>query len=105
MLALTETAAEVVDSIVSNESLPETAGLRITSEHSASESNSEGPVRDLRLAVVEEPESGDELVAGTQIYVEPGETADLLNDKVLDADVSGDEVQFTLLQQAGSDSG
>jgi iron-sulfur cluster assembly protein len=105
MLALTETAAEVVDSIVSNESLPETAGLRITIDNAASDSNSEGPVRDLRLAVVEEPESGDELIDGAQIYVEPGETAELLDDKVLDADVSGNEVRFTLLQQAGPDSG
>jgi hypothetical protein len=32
MLALTPTAAEVVESIVSNENLPDTAGLRITSE-------------------------------------------------------------------------
>jgi iron-sulfur cluster assembly protein len=105
MLALTPTAAEVVESIVSNEELPETAGLRITSEESPAASNSEGPLRDLRLAVVEEPESGDELIEGAQIYVEPGETAELLEDKVLDADVSGSEVRFSLLQQTSPDSG
>ena len=51
--------------------------------------------------MVEEPETGDELVEGTQIYVEPGETADLLEDKVLDAEVSGNEVRFSLIQQGG----
>jgi iron-sulfur cluster assembly protein len=105
MLALTPTATEVVESIVSNDELPETAGLRITSEENPAAGNSHGPRRDLRLAIVEEPETGDELIEGTQIYVEPGETADLLDDKVLDAEVSGEEVRFSLLQQEGSDPG
>jgi len=105
MLALTPTAAEVVESIVTNDELPETAGLRITSEENPAAGNSHGPRRDLRLAIVEEPEPTDELIEGTQIYVEPGETAELLEDKVLDADVSGEEVRFSLLQQDGSDTG
>ena len=45
------------------------------------------------------------MIEGAQIYVEPGETAELLDDKVLDADVSGNEVRFSLLQQTGPDSG
>jgi iron-sulfur cluster assembly protein len=105
MLALTPTATEVVESIVSNDELPETAGLRITSEENPAAGNTHGPRRDLRLAIVEEPQTGDELIEGTQIYVEPGETADLLDDKVLDAEVSGEEVRFSLLQQEGSDPG
>ena len=106
MLALTPTAAEVVDSIVANQDLPETAGLRITSEQSSPPAaDTDTPQRDLRLAVVEQPEAGDELVEGTQIYVEPGETAELLNDKVLDAEVSGNEVRFSLGQQGGPEQG
>jgi iron-sulfur cluster assembly protein len=104
MLALTPTAAEVVESIVSNEKLPETAGLRITSEESNVGANSDGPQRDLRLAVVEEPAPDDEQIEGAQIYVESGETAEMLDDKVLDADVSGQEVRFSLLRQASADS-
>ncbi|MGH2962932.1 MAG: Fe-S cluster assembly protein HesB [Solirubrobacterales bacterium] len=103
MLALTPTAAEVVDTIVSQEELPETAGLRITSEEAQAAENSDGSQRDLRLAVVEEPQSGDELVDGTQVYLEPGPTAELLEDKVLDAKVDGSEVRFTLLEQAAPD--
>jgi iron-sulfur cluster assembly protein len=103
LLALTPTAAEVVDSIVSQQEVPETAGLRITSEETGSlgADNGSGPHRDLRLSVVDEPESEDELVEGAQIYVEPGETAELLEDKVLDAEVEGSEVRFTLMPQAG----
>jgi iron-sulfur cluster assembly protein len=103
MLALTPTAAEVVESIVSNEDLPETAGLRITSSTSDIGGNSEGPQRDLRLAVVEEPESDDEQIEGAQIFVESGPTAEMLDDKVLDADVTGDEVRFSLLNKASTD--
>jgi len=106
MLALTPTAAEVVDSIVSNENLPETGGLRITSEQSsAEEADTDPPQRDLHLAVVEQPETGDELVEGTHIYVEPGETAELLDDKVLDAEVKGNEVQFRFMYQGGPEQG
>jgi Fe-S cluster assembly iron-binding protein IscA len=106
MLALTPTAAEVVDSIVSQQELPDTAGLRITSEEGgAPAEDSAGSQRDLRLAVVEQPEAGDALVAGTQVYVEPGETAELLEDKVLDAEVEGNEVRFSIAQQAGPDGG
>ncbi|MGH2994268.1 MAG: Fe-S cluster assembly protein HesB [Solirubrobacterales bacterium] len=104
MLALTPTAAEVVDTIVSQEELPDTAGLRITSEEAKAAENSDGSQRDLRLAVVEEPETGDELVDGTQVYLEPGPTAELLEDKILDAKVDGSEVRFTLFQQDAPDT-
>jgi hypothetical protein len=105
MLALTPVAAEVVDTIVSQSELPATAGLRITSEEGNAGDNSDGAQRDLRLAVVDEPESGDELVDGAQIYLEPGATADLLEDKVLDAQVDGSEVRFTLLEQGEPEPG
>ena len=105
MLALTPTAAEVVDSIVSQQELPDTAGLRITSEEGEAAADGSGSQRDLRLSVVEQPEVGDALVEGSQVYVEPGETADMLDDKVLDAEVEGNEVRFSIAQQAGPDAG
>jgi hypothetical protein len=99
MLALTPTAVEVVDSIVSNGELPETAGIRITSEQTQSGLNGDSPQRDLRISVVAVPASGEELVEGAQIYVEPGETARLLDDKVLDVELDDEEVRFSLLRQ------
>lgn len=105
MLALTPNAAEVVDSIVSHEDLPDTAGLRITTEESQAEQDSGESKRDLRLSVVEQPESGDEVVEGARIFVEPGATAELLEDKVLDADVQGNEVRFSLMAQGGPEPG
>jgi len=106
MLALTPTAAEVVDSMTSHEDLPETAGLRITSEESEGAGDAEGPrQRDLNLAVVDKPESDDEQIDGAQVYVEAGETAELLEDKLLDADIEGNEVRFSLAQQAGPEAG
>jgi iron-sulfur cluster assembly protein len=101
MLSLTPTAAEVVNAIVSQEGLPDTAGVRITSEQGPASTNGSSPGHDIRLAVVESPEVDDEVVEGAPIYVESGETAELLEDKVLDADLQGEEVRFRLMPQAG----
>jgi Fe-S cluster assembly iron-binding protein IscA len=100
MLALTPTAAEVVNAIVSQEGLPRTAGVRLTIDHAGSRSNGAGPGRDIRLSVVEEPEADDEVVEGAPLYIEPGPTAEMLDDKVLDADIRGQEIQFRLVNQA-----
>jgi iron-sulfur cluster assembly protein len=106
MLSLTPSAAEVVDEIVAQEELPETAGLRITSENSGGmeTTNGNGPQRGLRLSVVAEPELDDEQIDGAQIYVESGETAEMLDDKVLDAEFEGSEVRFTLTHQGGPEA-
>jgi iron-sulfur cluster assembly protein len=98
VLALTPNAAEAVDSIVSQPGLPENAGLRISMDRV--EDDSGNPRTDLHLSVVEEPESGDELLEGFQIYVESGSTAEFLEDKLLDAEIAGNEIQFSLQQQA-----
>jgi hypothetical protein len=99
MLALTPSAAEMVNAIVTQGDLPVTAGVRITSEAVEARTNGAGSPRDVRLSVVDEPEAGDEVVDGAPVYVEPGPTADLLDDKVLDAELSGEEVQFRLVGQ------
>jgi Fe-S cluster assembly iron-binding protein IscA len=100
MLSLTPTAAEVVEAIVGQEEdLPETAGMRITSEASGPSANGSGPQRDVRFSVVEAPRAEDEVVEGARVYVESGETAELLDDKVLDADLSGEDVRFRLVPQ------
>ncbi|TMK68890.1 MAG: HesB/YadR/YfhF-family protein [Actinobacteria bacterium] len=99
MLAITEDAAAAIDSIVASSGLPQGAGLRITQEVNT---ESEGKARtDLRLSLVESAEEGDEVLEGTQIFLEP-EAAGFLDNKLLDADVDGEQVRFSLDVQAES---
>ena len=99
MLAITEDAAAAIDSIVASRGLPQGAGLRITQEVNT---ESEGKARtDLRLSPVESAEEGDVVLEGTQVFLEP-ETAEFLDNKLLDADVEGEEVRFSLDVQAES---
>ena len=102
MLAITEDAATAIDSIVTSSGLPQGAGLRITQELNP-QSGQEGRT-DLRLSVVESAEEGDEVLEDVQIFLEP-EAADFLDNKLLDADVDGDEVRFSLDIQAESQQG
>jgi iron-sulfur cluster assembly protein len=99
VLAITEDAATAIDSIVASSGLPQGAGLRITQELNP-QSGQEGRT-DLRLSVVESAEEGDEVLDDVQIFLEP-EAADFLDDKLLDADVEGNEVRFSLDIQAES---
>jgi iron-sulfur cluster assembly protein len=99
VLAITEDAATAIDSIVASSGLPQGAGLRITQALNT-QSGQEGRT-DLRLSVVESAEEGDEVLDDVQIFLEP-EAADFLDDKLLDADVEGDEVRFSLDIQAES---
>jgi iron-sulfur cluster assembly protein len=105
VLAITEDAAAAIESIVASSGLPEGAGLRITQELNT---ETEGAARtDLRLSLVESAEEGDEVLEGTQVFLEP-EAADFLDNKLLDADVveveesEETEVRFSLDVQAES---
>ena len=94
MLTLTENASAVVNQIVSQEGLGESAGLRITADE-ATQSN-------LQVSATQQAEPGDQVVeqAGASVYLDEN-AAVMLEDKVLDAhvDESG-QVGFTLAQQA-----
>ena len=99
MLCISEDAAAAINGIVGAPGVPDGAGLRLTSEV-----NTEGdgaPRTDLRLSVVAAPEEGDEVLEAERVFVDP-EAADLLKDKLLDADLVGDEVRFSLDVQAES---
>jgi iron-sulfur cluster assembly protein len=102
VLAITEDAATAIDSIVASSGLPQGAGLRITQELNT-QSGQEGRT-DLRLSVVESAKEGDEVLEDVQIFLEP-EAADFLDNKLLDADIEGDEVRVSLDIQAESQSG
>ncbi len=99
MLAITEDAATAIDSIMASSGLPDGAGLRITQEMST---QSGGEARtDLRLSPVESAEEGDEVLEDVRIFLDP-EAAGFLDDKLLDADIDGDQVRFSLDIQAES---
>jgi Fe-S cluster assembly iron-binding protein IscA len=96
VLAITEDAATAIDSILASSGLSKGAGLRITQEVSTDG----GEARtDLRLSPVESPEEGDEVLDDVRIFLAP-EAADLLGNRLLDADLDGAEFRFRLDVQA-----
>ncbi|WP_435747976.1 Fe-S cluster assembly protein HesB [Nocardioides sp. SYSU DS0663] len=91
MLTLTENASTIVKDITSQPGLPETAGLRITSE-----SPSEQPA--FAVTAAERGEPGDQVVeqAGATVYLDE-QAATMLDDKILDAAVDPNgSVEFAL---------
>lgn len=93
MLTLTENASTIVKEITTQPGLPETAGLRITSESSADPN--------FGITAADRAEPGDQVVeqAGATVYLDE-QSAVMLDDKVLDAavDPSG-SVEFALAVQ------
>jgi iron-sulfur cluster assembly protein len=96
MLAVTEEAASAIDGILASPQMPDEAGMRVTAETVTEEG---APRTDLRLTVVEAPEANDQIVEDARIFLEP-EAAALLDDKVLDADIAGEQVRFELKEQS-----
>ena len=100
MLTLTPTAAEVVRTLVDQSAAPTSGGLRIA----ATESGVEGV--SLELSLVGEPEATDATVEqeGATVYLDPS-AAELLDDKLLDAQVAEDHVTFVLREDDADDDG
>jgi Fe-S cluster assembly iron-binding protein IscA len=98
VLTLTPTAAEVVRTLVDQSESPDSGGLRIA----ASDGAPEGV--ELELSLVGEPEATDATVeqAGATVYLDPG-AAELLDDKLLDAQVADDHVTFVLREDDDGD--
>jgi iron-sulfur cluster assembly protein len=97
VLAISEDAAAAIKGIVGAEGVPEGAGLRITREEST---DAGGNARtDLRLSVVARPQEGDQVMEAERVFVDP-DAAELLDDKLLEADYVGDELRFSLDIQA-----
>jgi iron-sulfur cluster assembly protein len=101
MLAMTQQAAEVVESIVERPDVPDTAVLRITAQES--NSNGSGPSHDLQLELVSAPPEDDVIVEDLPISVEP-EAASFLDDKVLDAEIDAEGVHFRLYGRPDSEA-
>ncbi len=95
MLTLTSTAAEAVKTMAgASPELPSESGLRIQAEPTG-----EGQVS-FGLTMVESPDVDDQVIeeAGARVFVEP-QAAAILEDKILDATVVEDRVQFSLAEQ------
>jgi Fe-S cluster assembly iron-binding protein IscA len=93
MLTLTENATSIVRNIATQSPQPDTAGLRITSDGSA-----EAP---FAVTAADDAQPGDRVVSqeGANVYLD-APTADLLDDKVLDARVDTEgRIEFALGQQ------
>ena len=93
MLTITDTAAEAIRGIVAAPELHEGAGLRIATHPEAGEAA-------LEVSVADQPDDTDQVVseAGARVFVE-ADAVPLLDDKLLDAQIEGTRVGFTLSEQ------
>jgi iron-sulfur cluster assembly protein len=95
VLTITHEAAEAIDAVVhSAPNASDGAGLRIA--RGVAPDGQEG----LELSVADHPAPDDAVVEaeGTPVFLE-SEAAAMLEDKVLDAKVEGEQVGFMLLEQ------
>jgi iron-sulfur cluster assembly protein len=93
MLTLTENASAIVNEITSQPDLPDTAGLRITTDGS--------PEPAFAVSAAAQAEPGDRVVehGGATVYLDES-AALLLDDKILDAAVDDTgRVEFALALQ------
>jgi iron-sulfur cluster assembly protein len=94
VLTITTEAAQAINAIVESSPMPQ-GGLKITAK----------PVSDtestLELSVVEAPAESDRVIEdqGTRVFLEEL-ASDYLEDKVLDAEVEGEQIRFTLQDQS-----
>ena len=95
MLTLTPTASDAIRQLVDNSGSFDAAGVRIA----AGEPTDQGTP--LQLALVDGPEPGDEVVTEDQatVFVEP-EIAEVLDEVVLDAQITDGRVEFALRDTA-----
>ena len=101
MLTMTDSAAEAVRRISAGSGLEPEPGLRI----SAGAPTPEGTPLEISLAPEAEPSDQTVDNGGAHIYLDEM-VAPALDDKVLDADVDGDQIRFALREaQPGSMDG
>ncbi|MBS1887843.1 MAG: hypothetical protein JSU06_11715 [Actinobacteria bacterium] len=96
MLAITDDAATAIDELLNAREMPEEAGVRISTDFGLPGDGAGGPT--LRLEIAPKPEAEDQVLGGAHVFIE-SETAQLLDEKLLDAERSGDALQFTLRDQ------
>ncbi len=92
MLTLTPAAAELIRQILERAPEDSNGGLRIAPAEPA------GDGLTFEMTLVGAPEDDDETLGeeGATIFLEP-EAAELLDDKILDAEVQDDQVRFAVI--------
>jgi iron-sulfur cluster assembly protein len=98
-MMLTQEAAETIKHLIET---PGADGLRIS--RPSESQNSSGPDLHIELVAGAEPDDAVVEADGVRIYLDAG-AAETMEDKVLHADVSGEQVQFQLLVQADETDG
>lgn len=96
MLAITETAVTAIKSLTASQEQPEEAGVRIAAREDADIDTLDA----LRLSVVDGPAEDDQVVDehGAHVFLEP-HAASYLDDKLLDAEIDGQQVRFAVSAQ------
>jgi len=97
MLTITPQAEEAIRGLLSSETIPEGAVLRIAPQPQ----DGAQPGAGLAVTVVESAPPEDQIVEGDEVAVavEPN-AAEVLADKELDADVTGEQIAFSIGEQA-----
>jgi Fe-S cluster assembly iron-binding protein IscA len=92
---MTENAAEAVKAIAEGSGLEPEPGLRIA----PGEPTPEGTPLEIGVAGEAQPQDQTVETNGARIYLDPP-AAQVLDDKELDASIDGDQVRFTIGEQA-----
>jgi Fe-S cluster assembly iron-binding protein IscA len=103
MLMVTENAGQAIASIVANAEMPDGSGLRIDASGEPP-ATPDGSGITLQLQVTRQPAEQDQVVSegGAKVFIAPS-AAQMLDDKVLDVQVSEDKdrIQFVIGPQPG----
>ncbi|MDO8213506.1 HesB/YadR/YfhF-family protein [Conexibacter sp. CPCC 206217] len=94
MLTITENAAEAIRGICAAPEIPDGAGIRIATQPGAQQPGA------LEVTVAEVPADSDHVLdeAGARVFVEDT-AAQILDDKMLDAQIDGQRVGFYIGEQ------
>jgi Fe-S cluster assembly iron-binding protein IscA len=101
MLALTEEATVTIEEILAEPGVPDGSGVRIaTAVPEMDPAGNAAAETGLRVGLSAGPDTNDEVIEerGARVFVEDT-AAMLLDDKVLDADRSGEQVRFSIARQ------
>jgi iron-sulfur cluster assembly protein len=95
VLALTETATEAIEGILSGPAIPDGAGIRIAP--APREQAGEPDASELKVTLATAPAESDQVVdqEGARVFVDEPLT-EYLDDKLLDAQISGEQVSFMI---------
>jgi Fe-S cluster assembly iron-binding protein IscA len=98
VLTITPEASEAIRGILDSPAAPDGSMFRISPQPQ----DGSGPGAALMVSIIESPPPGDQVVEGDEVTVSVEPTAAaLLDDKELDAQIVGEQVNFSIGEQAG----